>query len=314
MISPKSPVTPAFDKLTAALDEALALLSETAYVRVPIANDNDAPASLLQQCVELCEQHEAVVASEPIRTIHHFACTGGTLISKCIAAMPNTQLLSEVDPLSTMQAKAQKFAPTDIVTLMRQSTRGVSPELIIDLFLKNLKTIYLESVRLGQRLILRDHAHSHFCIGGEIPERPSFRQIVASNFELFSLVTVRHPIDSFLSLESMKWLHFSPKTFDEYCKRYIAFLHSYKGVPIIRYEDFVHAPNDIMNNVCELLKISFNEQFCDLFSVIKMTGDSGRKGNIIEPRARRPVTVQLSEEIEASENFQVLCEFLQYET
>lgn len=232
MISSKLPVSAAIEKLTAALDEALALLKETSYARVSSssANDNnDNPASLLQQCVDICGQHEALVSSEPVRTIHHFACTGGSLICKCIATMPNTQLLSEVDPLSTIQSKVQKFAPTDIVTLMRQSTRGASSGLIIDLFLNNLKTIYLESVRLGQRLILRDHSHSHFCIGTDIPDRPSFRQMIAAHFETLSIVTVRHPIDSFLALEANKWLHFNPKTFDEYCKRYLAFLHAYEG-------------------------------------------------------------------------------------
>lgn len=314
MISSKMPVSSAVEKLTAALDEALALLKETSYSRGSFSSANDNPASLLQQCVDMCVQHEAVVSSEPIRTIHHFACTGGSLICKCLATMPNTQLLSEVDPLSTIQSKSQKFAPTDIVTLMRQSTHGVSAGLIIDLFVNNLKTIYSETVRLGQRLVLRDHAHSHFCVGDEIPGRPNFRQMIAANFETLSLVTVRNPVDSFLALEANKWLHFSPKTFDEYCKRYLAFIHAYEGMPIIHYEDFVNNPNDIMNNVCELLKMPFNEHFADLFSVIKMTGDSGRKGNIIKSRSRRPVTKQLTEEINASEHFQILCEILQYDS
>lgn len=313
MISSKMPTSSAVEKLTSAIDDALALLKETSYSRGSFASVDDNPASLLQQCVDMCAQHEAVVASEPIRTIHHFACTGGTLICKCLATMPNTQLLSEVDPLSTLlQAKAQIFAPTDIVTLLRQSTRGVSSGVIIDLFLNNLKTIYSETVRLGQRLVLRDHAHSHYCVGAEIPERPSFRQMIAANFETLSLVTVRHPIDSFLALEANKWLHFSPKTFDEYCKRYLAFIHVNEGVPIIRYEDFVHTPKDIMKNVCELFKMPFNEQFADLFSVIKMTGDSGRKGNIIKSRPRLPITNHLQADIEASENFQVLLKLLQY--
>ena len=152
------------EKLTADLDDALALLRESSYAREIFANLNDTPASLLDQCLDLCGQHEAVVSQEPIRTVHHFACTGGSLISKCIAAMPNTQLLSEVDPLSTLQqSKNRQFAPNNIITLMQQSTRGVNFDLIIDLFLNNLKTIYSDTVRIGQRLILRDHAHSHFC-------------------------------------------------------------------------------------------------------------------------------------------------------
>lgn len=315
MIVTKSSVPPAVGQLTAVLDEALTLLRESSYAGEPFANDkNDTPASLLDQCLDLCAQHEAVVASEPIRTIHHFACTGGTLISKCIATMPNTQMLSEVDPLSTMlQSKKPRFAPTDLITLMQQSTRGVESRLLLDLFLNNLKIIYSESIRLGQRLILRDHAHSHFCLGAGIPDRPNFRQIVTTKFDTLSLVTVRHPLDSFLALESMGWLNLSPRTFDEYCKRYIAFLHAYEGVPIIRYEDFVSTPNDTMNKVCEFLKIPFNDQFTNLFSVISLTGDSGRNGTIIESRSRRPVNQHLSEEVKVSVNYQALREILSYE-
>ena len=104
--------------------------------------------------------------------------------------------------------------------------------------------------------------------------------MIILRFDTLSLVTVRHPLDSFLALEANGWLHFDPKTFDEYCKRYIAFLHGYEKVPIIRYEDFVNFLNDIMNNVCELLKIPFNGQFIDLFSVISITVDSGRKAEL----------------------------------
>ena len=35
-----------------------------------------------------------------IHTVHHLACTGGTVISKCLAAMPKVALVSEVNPLN----------------------------------------------------------------------------------------------------------------------------------------------------------------------------------------------------------------------
>ena len=38
------------------------------------------------------------------RAIHHFACSGGTVISKCVAAMPHVALLSEVNPLNRFGA------------------------------------------------------------------------------------------------------------------------------------------------------------------------------------------------------------------
>jgi hypothetical protein len=301
-------------QLATALDDALGLLSEFSPARELRGPTDQTPASLLDQCVALCEQQQAS-PREPIRTLHHLACTGGTLMSKCIAAMPNTQVLSEVDPLSTMQHNPNKprFAPTDMVQLMRQSTRGVSSQIVIDLFLNNLETIYSETVHAGQRLILRDHAHSHFCIGGAIPDRPSFHELIQSRFPVLSVVTVRHPLDSFLSLKSNGWIQFNPPTFDEYCGRYIAFLNAHEGIPVIRYEDFVNTPQEVMSEICSRLEIPFSDQFIDLFSVFALTGDSGRRGNVIESKPRRPINADLAADLAGSANYRLLQERLKYD-
>ena len=142
----KSPVLHSVENITAEIDAALDLLKEFSLTREPLTSKIKTPATLLEQCMSICAQQHSTTPA-PIRTVHHFACTGGTLICKCIAAMPNIQLLSEVDPLSTLLKSTVKpqFAPTDMVKLMRQSTRGVSDELIIELFLNNLEIIYSRS-------------------------------------------------------------------------------------------------------------------------------------------------------------------------
>jgi len=302
------------DQLVAALDEALNLLNEFAHNSDETINvSHKDPASLLEQCLSLCAQHQDV-APEPIRLVHHFACTGGTLLCKCIAAMPNVQLLSEVDPLSTVleQPGKPRFSATDMVTVMRQSTRGANAELLIELFLNDLGIIHTDTITLGQRLVVRDHAHSHFCFGSEIQARPSLREIVSSRFPIRSVVTVRHPLDSFLSLEANGWLNFSPATIDEYCRRYIAFLNAYEGVPVLKYETFISAPHEVMRNVCSLLEISYSDQFIDLFGVFRLTGESGRRSNFIEYKPRRPVNERLSKEIHQSNHYQTLRAMLEY--
>ena len=260
-----------------------------------------------------CAQQQSQM-SEPIRTVHHFACTGGTIISKCIAAMPHTQLLSEVDPLSEIQRSGKPiFAPTDIITLMRQSTCGVTTDLIIDLFLNNIFIIYAETKRLGQSLILRSHDHSHYCGGTEIPERPNLIEILSSRFPTISLVTVRHPLDSFMSLKCNGWIHFIPKTFDEYCKRYVNFIHAHKKVPIIHYEDFVKSPNVEMSKICSILSLTFSTDFIDLFRAFKLTGDSGRKSDTIEFRPRRKIEENITPELNNSSHYHLLLELLGYD-
>lgn len=301
------------DKLVSTLDEALSLLRDFSKITEITPAQDQSPASLIEQCMALCSKQETVI-QEPVRTVHHFACTGGTLICKCIAAMPNILLLSEADPLSTMQVGGPKpiFAPTDIVSLMRQSSRGSSDDLVIKLFTNNLEIIHTEAVHTGQRLVIRDHAHSHFCVGSEVPTRLSFREIIASKLPVLSLVTVRHPLDSYASLKANGWIHFTPPTLDEYCKRYLAFMKVNDGVPVIKYEDFVENPNEVMAQICTILDIPFSDQFMELFSVFKLTGDSGRTGSVIEQKPRRALCDDVLNEIGDSASYSAVQALLKY--
>jgi hypothetical protein len=301
-------------ELSTVLDDALEMLHEfTSDVERNGPEQRVPPASLLEQCIALCRDHHAA-APEPVRTVHHFACTGGTLISKCIAAMPNTQLLSEVDPFSTLQDRPgnPRFAPTDMVQLIRQSTRGSSHRLLAELFLNGLDVVHGESVRLGQRLVLRDHAHSHYCVGPDVADRPSLRWLVASRHPVLSVLTVRHPIDSYVSLLSNDWLHFYPSTFDEYCCRYLAFLRAHEDLPSVKYESFVDHPHQTMQRVCSDLDIPFSEDFIHLFGVFALSGDSGRTSDQIQKRARRPLNAAFAEEIRQSPHYRLLHETLEY--
>ena len=58
-------------KLYQVIDESLALLKQSSISeQKPTALDVPIP-SLLEQCLELCEQHQEQ-SQEPLRTIHHF--------------------------------------------------------------------------------------------------------------------------------------------------------------------------------------------------------------------------------------------------
>jgi hypothetical protein len=56
--------------------------------------------SLLDKCEQVTNSYKK--PKPVIRVIHHLACSGGTLISKCISAMPNVYLLSEAHPFSDL--------------------------------------------------------------------------------------------------------------------------------------------------------------------------------------------------------------------
>lgn len=294
------------------LERQLALTAAAAQRDAGLAGRLQSSAELPEL---LAEGEELAGRPQPplLRTLHHFACTGGTLISRCVAAMPCTRLLSEVDPLSQMVSKGA-FAPTDLIRLAKLSSSPPGQEGLLAIFFGGFPALEKETRGEGRDLILRDHAHSHFCFGSEIPERPSLRQILEQGgYRVQSLVTVRHPLDSYLSLIEHGWLTWQPATLQEYARRYLAFLDHYAGAELVRYEDFVADPAARMPQICKALGLAFNPDFQDDFTAVELSGDSGRRSGIIEPRPRRPVPEELAQEARASSAYASLCARLDYD-
>jgi len=298
--------------LSSVLDEALSLLDGQGPRSEQHAVAEAVQPSLFEQCIELCRQGAQEL--EPIRTIHHLSCTGGTLITKCLASMPNVMVLNEVDPLSTMRFKSEKpgFTPTDMLALVRQGNQKVSEDLLIRLFLQNLELLRKDLSSAGKRLVLRDHNHSHFLTGATVRQRTSVLKMVAERFSTHSILTVRDPLDSYLSLVSLGWLHFQPSSFDEYCRRYMLFLDGHQGLPIFKYETFVDEPAATMEQMCAALRLRYSASFTDTFDVFRFSGDSGRSGVTIEPRPRRSYDEAFLAEAQASASYRLLAERLSY--
>jgi len=121
-----TPPAEAIDGLVAAIEDSLSLIAGAGHAECVPGLAAARGDRWLQQWLASVEARPTA-QPEPLRTAAHFACSGGTLISKCIAALPNVQLLSEVDPLSSYVAPgANGFTPTDLVALLRQSSRGAS--------------------------------------------------------------------------------------------------------------------------------------------------------------------------------------------
>lgn len=302
-------------QITEEINGALELLGESASATGMAPADGQRLGSLMEQCVRLCAEREDP-ASEPVRTIHHFACTGGTLISKCVASMPNVQLLSEINPFSTIhdEGNRRRFAPTDLIKLMKQSTRGVDAGLIADLFVESLRVIHRDASRHGYRLVLRDHTHSQYCTGSQPLDRPDLRRLLSAGFTLRSVLTVRHPIQTYLSVVREGWhRHFQPSSLDEYCKRHLAFLDDYADVPVVKYEDLLEQPQEVMGRICRILDLPFSDQFPFLFGGFSITGDSGRKSDVLEPREPKPVPEALAREAAGSAHFAALSRRLGYD-
>lgn len=269
--------------------------------------------SLLSRCAEIVNADDET--KKPVlRMIHHFACSGGSLLSKCLSSLPNVFLLSEVHPLSQNHMVGKpRYLPSDITSLARYARIPDVDELAEKLFIRNiLETESFLSLR-GGILLLREHTHIDFCLGGTIKPESTVENCLKEYFEIKHLVTVRNPIDSYYSLVANDWLQFSPPTFDEYCKRFYNFITRYPKENIIRYEDFVRHQDKYMIEMCEILDLPFDERYSEIFDIAVMTGDSGRKSGDIEIRERRPMEESFLSEVKCSESFKLISEILNYE-
>jgi hypothetical protein len=269
--------------------------------------------SLLARCAQVVEKQNS--EQKPIlRVIHHFACSGGTLISKCLSSMPNVYLLSEVHPLSKNHISGKpKYLPSDISTLARYAKVPEVDELAIKLFKNNIVDTEAFVRERGGILVVREHSHIDYCLGDKISPNATVDHCLKDHFELKHLVTVRNPIDAYMSLVANGWVQFSPPSFDEYCKRLLAFMQHYPNKIIVKYEDFVKQPDKILRKMCKMLELPFDDRFHDIFNVFTVTGDSGRKSDKIEMRERRALDPALVTEIKRSKNFKLVSKMLKYE-
>ena len=246
-----------------------------------------------------------------VRTIHHFACSGGTVISKCVAAMPHVALLSEVNPLNRFGAD---FEPTNPLLMLERSYRQLSVEEIRDDFQRQIAQAVKICVDDGVDLVIRDHSHTDFCIGQQPAALTPIFDFLGEAYELLSVLTIRHPLDSYLGLVAQGWQsQFSPSSLEEYASRYLCFMDRYAGLPVFRYEDFCLEPVAFMLGLCRSLEIEYDPTFVERFGRIRLSGDSGRGSNVeISPRPRREVPEQVQAEMQSSKTYAELISRLGY--
>ena len=296
------------------LEGALSLLEPRFGNLASLPTDDGRLPSLLEEC-------EALVAAasgpEPVRSIHHFGASGGTLISRCIALMPNVTLLSEIDPLSYLglsrdPVQRHTFRPTDLIHAGRVALRPIDDATAQATFAAGLGALHQALCAEGHQLVLRDHAHSQFCSDVDPGGRPTLYEMLKNEHAVRSIVTVRHPLDSFLSLIANRWQHFSPFTLEEYARRYQLFLDRHSDLEIVRYEEVVADPDAALQHICSVLELDFIPGTASLLNVVRMSGMSGRQSRGISSRPRRPIPKEISRQFATSPGFAKLCRRLEY--
>lgn len=317
-------MTNTLDELRSSLEKVVDMIDESLLLRTDDATtlsvldksttplDFSQSTSLLDKCDNVEEQYRD---SKPtIRVIHHLSCSGGTLVSKCIASMPNVFLLSEVHPSTDFHLASSKprFSPSDVAGLARYANVPMQKELSKKIFLENIKMTAQHIKSYGGKLVLREHTHSDYLLGTKESEQSAVIDALSDDFEVNSVLTIRNPLDAYAALLKNKWLHFEPDNFDEYCRRFITLVERYDKNIIFRFEDLISEPTKEMRKICSVLKISFSDSFEDIFDVFKVTGNSGRSSSTIDKRTSL-ASNELVKQCHASQYFKKICDSGWYE-
>ena len=242
-----------------------------------------------------------------LRTIHHLAASGGTVMSKALAAQPDVVLLSEVGPFPF----GGRFIPFDPLQQFIRNYASKDPELrqghtpgafTRRIFMQRIKFVLDICAATGRRLVLRDHSHSDFLRPNPPPRSTLLDCLDEAGYSRRSVLTLRDPVDSYISSLKQNWVR-NADGFDDYCRRVSLLIDGFEDDAIFLYEEFCADPVAETERICATLALPFDPRFQERLASIQLTGDSGRSSDVIAPRARRPVPPELKAEIESSAQY-----------
>ena len=260
----------------------------------------------------------------PIRVVHHWACSGGTIISRSLAQLPRVVLLSEVHPLAHLRlhSPSSDYCPTDVIQQLSLTRNGRDPVLCIAAWQGSILGLQAAVSQQNQVLVLRSHSHIDFFSGGMAAAESMVSRSLRAKATLLELLTVRHPLDSWLSVLNNGWdRHFAGGDLDSFCRRCLRMLDGCHSMPWLRYEEFSLDPSAALQAMADALQLDRinSESHQNGISDIQLSGDSGRRADVISARPRRPIpeeqltAVHEALDGHADSSYVILCRRLGYD-
>lgn len=231
----------------------------------------------------------------PIRILSNLARAGGTLVSKCLGAMENTVLLSEIHPLGTRFFNPLEQARSWYGMFKPEEIQGTHD------FVTAIQLVEERCRQSGRNLVIRDWAHLDF-IGVPVLKEPQFHlqlnETLSPVFRIVPYALVRHPIDQWVSTARLKIME-GVLDLDAFLAGYRRFAEACITTGFMRYEDFTRAPVLQMEILCRHLELEFDAGFIERWAeYTHVTGDTskmsrGSQSDRIKPLRRRMVEKSL---------------------
>lgn len=262
-----------------------------------------------------------------IPILHHLARSGGTLIAKCLGAMPRVRLLSEIHPIGAGLGMIQ-FHPAaqarDWFGLASDDdVHALQP--LDERFAPMIADLARRARDRGFTLVLRDWSHLDY-MGAPWVRHPPGRSLLdealrSHGLETRRVYTTRHPADQWLSARQLTVLAQS-LSLEAYLRgcRALADTIADAGLPFVRYEDFCREPAKALRTICAGLGIDYDPAWMDGWrSYTTITGEtSGGRGGAgrsaeIRPLPRRAIEPDLARALSENPDYAEACVRLGYD-
>ena len=242
--------------------------------------------------------------------LHNMPRSGGTLVSKCLAAMQSVVLLSEIHPDA-------QHAVSFNALLQAQKWYGYLPELnhrehsLIDAVI----AIAAKAAAEQKHLIIRDWSHVDY-LGPPVTDTPSMQpallQQLQGQIQLQQIQLLRNPLDAWLSFKRLDLAKKHQLSFAKFIRAYRCYAQATDSNCQLYYDDFLKHPVQQLRRVCEYCGIAFDPSFIDTwFDYTNITGDNSnssslRKQQTIAPRAAKVVSEQLLDQAQSNHDYRLL--------
>ena len=230
-----------------------------------------------------------------------YARSGGTLLNKCLGALPGTVVLSEVNPLGGGWGA---LGADSITTVREQAALWYGIDIATDDFYDGI--VQLDSIceSSGRHLVVRDWCYVNFASHEYNHGNPTKRFLtiegLRGKIDMQVFAFVRDAIDIWISRGCPDVKQF----FGEYWG-YIEKLTEL-NVPVFKYEDFCNNPMSTLRDICECTGLEYadvSERYRDFEYVNGDTQGASRGNTLSEIRLlpRKDIPSKKVKEVNASD-------------
>lgn len=195
-----------------------------------------------------------------------FARSGGTVLNQCLGCLPNTVIMSEVNPLGGGAGKG----PIALRTIKQQAKIWYGINLESNGFTNNALELNKICEDRGLQLIIRDWTFVNFNPLPNNNQNPPNKllalEALKRKCKLKPFAFVRNAIDVWISR------NVSPEEFFGPYLRYVKEILKLE-IPIFKYENFCENPDKVIRNICKYAGLKYNDSYKNYASFQNVNGD-----------------------------------------